>query len=257
MNNMNKNGAIMKSRSTHLLNTLVSFALMAAIQTVSAQMIPDYITGAVASDARVEAMTERDAARHPAEILTLSGIKPGDTVIEFAGFGQYYTTMLAEIVGAQGQIHMFDLPYMGEAAGAASTKFVKDHPNTYYHLVDYNIATLPENVDIVYNVLYYHDLPLNNIDTAALNRKIFAALKPGGVFLIVDHNAEAGSGTRDVSKLHRIDPAVIKTEVLAAGFVLAEESNLLRVAEDDHTKMVFSPGTRGATDRSVFKFVKP
>ena len=236
------------------LGTLI---LAFGTQVACAQMIPAYITSAVASDARVAAMTERDAARHPAEILALSGVKPGDKVIEFAGFGQYYTTMLSEIVGEQGQIHMFDLPYMGEAAGAESTKFVKDHSNTFYHLIDYNIAMLPQDVDIVYNVLYYHDLPLNNIDTAALNKKIFAALKPGGVFFIVDHNAEAGSGTRDVSKLHRIDPAVIKSEVLAAGFVLAEESKLLASAEDDHTKMVFSPGTRGATDRSVLKFVKP
>src|SRR5690606_2051175 len=130
-------------------------------------------------------------------------------------------------------------------------------PNTYYHLIDYNKVVLPENVDVVMNVLYYHDLPLNNIDVAALNRKIFAALKPGGVYFIIDHNAEPGSGTRDVQRLHRIDPAVIREEVLAAGFRLAAESDLLAHPEDDHTGMVFSPGTRGATDRSVFKFVKP
>jgi predicted methyltransferase len=109
----------------------------------------------------------------------------------------------------------------------------------------------------VFNVLYYHDLPLNNIDTAALNKKIFDALKPGGVFFIVDHNAAPGSGTRDTKQLHRIDPEVIKKEVKAAGFELVEDSKLLAHAEDDHTKMVFTPGTRGTTDQSVLKFRKP
>ena len=240
-----------------MLGTLAILSLVACIQSASAQMIPDYITKAVASDERVEAMTERDAARHPAEVLALSGIKPGDTVVEFAGFGQYYTVMLSQIAGEQGQVHMFDLPYTGERAGGNSAMFVASHPNTYYHLVDYNKATLPQNVDVVFNVLYYHDLPLNNIDNTVLNEKIFGALKPGGVFLIVDHNAQPCSGTWDTEKLHRIDPEVIKAEVLAAGFELAQESQLLAVADDDHTKMVFSPGTRGATDRSLLKFVKP
>jgi predicted methyltransferase len=109
----------------------------------------------------------------------------------------------------------------------------------------------------VFNVLYYHDLSLNNIDIASLNKRVFDALKPGGVFLIIDHNAEAGSGRRDTKAIHRIDPALIKQEVLAAGFELVEDSKLLSHPEDDHTKMVFTPGTRGVTDQSVFKFRKP
>lgn len=218
---------------------------------------PDYIAKAVTSPERVEAATARDPARKPAEILTLSGVKPGDTVVEFAGFGQYYTVILSSIVGDSGKVHMYDLPYTEQRAGENSRAFVASHPNTTYNIVDYNEMTMPQNVDVVFNVLYYHDLPLNKIDVAKLNKKIFDALKPGGVFLIIDHNAEPGSGMRDTEKLHRIDPAIIKQEVLAAGFVLAEESKLLAHPEDDHTKMVFTPGTRGATDRSVFKFTKP
>lgn len=219
--------------------------------------IPDYIKSAVASTARSEEMKAVDPARKPAEVLALSGIAPGDTVVEFAGFGQFYTTMLSEIVGADGSVLVYDLPYTEERAGAASRAFAEAHPNTRYNVIDYNAIELPADVDVVFNVLYYHDLSLNQIDVAALNRKIHDALKPGGVFLIIDHNAEPGSGTRDVEKLHRIDPAVIKQEVLAAGFELAEESSLLANTDDDHTKMVFAPGTRRATDRSLFKFVKP
>jgi predicted methyltransferase len=98
---------------------------------------------------------------------------------------------------------------------------------------------------------------LNDIDTASLNTRIFEALKPGGVFFIVDHNAAPGSGRRDTKALHRIDPELIKQEVTAAGFELVEESHLLAHLQDDHTKMVFAPGLRGLTDQTVFKFRKP
>jgi predicted methyltransferase len=125
--------------------------------------------------------------------------------------------------------------------------------------VDYNTLELPKDVDVVFNVLYYHDLPIQNpaIDTAQLNAKILKSLKPGGVFLVIDHNAAPGSGTRDTEKLHRIDPAVIKQEIQAAGFELVEESKLLANPDDDHSWMVFSPGKRGTTDQAVFKFRKP
>lgn len=239
------------------LKTLAASGLLLLAGCTAAQDIPDYIEAAVASEARTPEMKERDPARHPAQVLALSGVKPGDRVVEFAGFGQYYTTMLAEIVGDDGEVHMFDLPYTGERAGAASAAFTATHANVAYHLVDYNKALMPANIDVVFNVLYYHDLPLNGIDTAALNKKIFDALKPGGVFLVVDHNAAAGSGTADTQRLHRIDPEVIRSEVLAAGFELAEDSDLLANRDDKHDAMVFAPGTRGATDRSVLKFVKP
>jgi predicted methyltransferase len=220
---------------------------------------PDYVKKAVQSPDRTPAMTARDGDRKPAELLVLSGVKPGDKVVEFAGFGQYFTTMLSSIVGDKGSILMIDLPYTEERSGAASRDFVAKHPNTKYQIVDYNAVTLPDNVDVVFNVLYYHDLAIQKppIDTAVLNAKIFKALKPGGIFFIVDHNAAPGSGTRDTEKLHRIDPEVIKKEVKAAGFELVEDSKLLANPEDDHTWMVFAPGKRGTTDQAVLKFRKP
>ncbi len=219
--------------------------------------IPDYIRKAVQSPERVEAMTSRDADRKPAELLQLSGVKPGDKVIEFAGFGLYFTTLLSQVVGDSGSVHMIDLPYTEARNGEASRAFVAKHPNTKYEVIDYNEVQLPSNVDVVFNVLYYHDLMLNKIDVAKLNTKIFNALKPGGIFFIVDHNAAPGSGTRDTERLHRIDPEVIRREVLAAGFELVEDSKLLANPEDDHSWMVFSPGKRGTTDQAVLKFRKP
>ena len=216
-----------------------------------------YIRKAVENPARSAEQRARDVNRKPAQVLTLSGVKPGDKVVEFASFGQYFTSMLSDIVGPKGMVYMYDLPYTEKRAGEASRAFVAAHPNAKYELVDYNTLALPPGVDIVFNVLYYHDLPLNNIDTASLNKRIFEALKPGGTFFVVDHNAAPGSGTRDTKALHRIDPAIIRQEVTAAGFELVEESSLLAHPGDDHTQMVFSPGLRGLTDQTIFKFRKP
>lgn len=252
-----------------LLSLTITGALLAGGAAVAAEppaaptsydipaSVPDYIRRAVQNPARTAEHRARDANRKPAELLALSGVKPGDVVVEFASFGQYFTTLLSNIVGPRGKVYMYDLPYTEERAGPASRAFVAAHPNSEYHVVNYNDIQLPSNVDAVFNVLYYHDLPLNDIDTAVLNRKILAALKPGGVYFIVDHNARPGSGTEDVKRLHRIDPKVIRDEVTAAGFQLVEESKLLAHPGDDHTQMVFAPGLRGLTDQTVFVFRKP
>ncbi len=218
---------------------------------------PGYIRHAIESTVRPAAQRARDAGRRPAEVLMMSGIKPGDHVIEFASFGQYYTQLLSDIVGPQGRVYMFDLPYTKTRAGAASRAFVVTHPNARYTLVDYNAIQLPQSVDVVYMVLYYHDLSINHIDTARLNARIFQALKPGGTYLIVDHDAAPGSGRRDTQALHRIDPTVIRNEVSGAGFELVEESHLLANPADDHTQLVFRPSIRGRTDRTIFVFRKP
>jgi predicted methyltransferase len=218
---------------------------------------PAYIASAVKSSARPAAAVARDVNRKPAEMLTLAGVKPGDRIIEFASFGQYFTTLLSDIAGPKGKVYMYDLPYLESRTAAASRAFVANHSNSEYAVVDYNKVELPAQVDIVFNVLYYHDLYVQNIDTASLNARIFKALKPGGIFFVVDHNAQASSGTRDVKTLHRIDPEVIRKEVTAAGFKLVEDSKLLARDSDDHTQIVFATGLRGLTDQSVFKFMKP
>jgi predicted methyltransferase len=89
------------------------------------------------------------------------------------------------------------------------------------------------------------------------NRAVFKALKPGGVFLVVDHTAEAGSGMRDTDTLHRIDPAIVKKQVTDAGFVYEGESKVLRNPADDLKKGVFDKAIRGHTDQFIYKFRKP
>jgi predicted methyltransferase len=215
------------------------------------------IQAAIDSDERSAEMKARDPARMPAQVLALSGIAPGDHVIEIAGFGQYYTTILSAIVGPDGQVDVFDLPYTEDFGGEAAHAFAGSHANTDYHLIDYNEAEFPDDVDVVFNILYYHDLGPQEIDTAAMNAKLFESLKSGGAYVIVDHKAEDGSGWRDAGTIHRMGVETIVEEVTAAGFDLEVDSDLLANPDDPRTEMVFSPGTRGATDRALFVFRKP
>lgn len=216
-----------------------------------------HVRRAIESPERTAEQRARDFHRKPAEILTLSGIEEGDRIVEIAAFGQYFTTMLLAAIGPSGHVDMYDLPYTERFAGPASREFDAKHANAVYHQESYNDATLPQSVDSVWNVLYYHDLQPQGVDTAAFNRKIFAALKPGGIYLVIDHKAEDGSGWRDAGTIHRMGVETIKQEVLAAGFELALESDLLANPADDRTKMVFAPGTRGTTDQALFIFRKP
>lgn len=216
-----------------------------------------HIRRAIESPDRTAEQRARDYYRKPTEILTLSGIEEGDRVIEIAAFGQYFTTMLVAAVGPSGHVDMYDLPYTERFAGAASREFDSKHANAAYHVESYNEVTLPRDVDSVWNVLYYHDLQPQGVDTAAFNRKIFDALKPGGIYLVIDHKAEDGSGWRDAGTIHRMGVDTIEQEVLAAGFELAQQSDLLANPADDRTKMVFAPGTRGTTDQAFFIFRKP
>jgi predicted methyltransferase len=218
---------------------------------------PAELKRAVESAARPAEQRARDADRKPAETLMLAEIGAGDRVVELASFGHYWTQMLVEAVGPTGHVYMVDMPWTDRFGGEAARAFDAAHDNATYTQAHYNEMQLPANVDAVLMVQFYHDLTRDEVDTADMNRKILAALKPGGIYLVVDHNAEAGSGWRDASTLHRIDPATIKSEVTAAGFELVQESPLLANPADDHKQNMRAEGIRGHTDQAVLVFRKP
>ena len=219
---------------------------------------PAHIRRGVESPDRAEEQTARDPARLPAEVLTLADLNEGDLVVEISAFGQYYSAIIAEAIGPTGRLVMLDMPYLAQFGAAESgNAFAESHDNAEYVMVDYNDIDWPENVDAVYNVLYYHDLQPQEIDTARMNESIYDALRPGGKYLIVDHLAEDGSGWRDAGTIHRIGKETIVEEVQAAGFELIVDSGILAHPEDDRTAMVFSPGVRGGTARAVLVFQKP
>ena len=116
---------------------------------------------------------------------------------------------------------------------------------------------LPGNLDLIMMVLFYHDTYWQKVNRERMNRAIFKALKPGGVFGVVDHHATAGSGARDVKTLHRVDAALVLKEIEGVGFLLDAQSDVLRHLEDKRTKNVFDPEVRGKTDRFVYRFKKP
>jgi predicted methyltransferase len=219
---------------------------------------PAYIARGIQAADRTAEQVARDPGRKPAEILMLAGLQEGAHIAEISAFGQYYTAILAAAVGPQGRIDMYDMPYM-ERFGAveAGNTFAAAHANTTYTVVDYNEIELGSGLDAVYNMLYYHDLQPLEVDTAAMNAKIYTALKPGGIYLIEDHKAEDGSGWRDAGTIHRIGKEVLLQEISAAGFELVADSDLLANPDDDRSVMVFTPGTRGGTDRAILVFRKP
>ena len=227
----------------------------------AAGSVPKYITAAVADKARPSADTERDANRKPAQTLAFAGVKPGDWVLELAAGKGYYTRMLSAVVGAKGQVSVYAITAI--KPGAPQPPVVALAADPHYNNVKVTLDRLvdvkPTNsFDVVWTTQNYHDF--HNIpdpQITALNKTIFDALRPGGVYFVLDHAAEAGSGTRDTNTLHRIDAETVKQEVTAAGFKLVGESEVLRNKTDSHNAKVFDPEIRGHTDQFMLKFKKP
>lgn len=244
-----------------LAGSLLTFGAFSVTGAAFAE-VPANIAKAVADPSRPAADTARDAARHPGEILAMAELKPGQTVVDYVMGGGYFTRIISGAVGPNGVVYAYQpaefikfMPKYGEdqktvTAALANSKAL-DGPMT--------ALDLPDNVDAVITVQNYHDMHLKPfpVDTAAkANAEIFKSLKPGGVFLVVDHAALAGATTAP-DALHRIDIAQVKTEVEAAGFKLEAESPLLADKADTHTVSVFDPSIRGKTDQFILKFRKP
>ena len=219
--------------------------------------IPANVAAAVSDTHRPQSDTSRDADRKPAETLAYAGIKQGDKILELIPAQGYMTRLLSAAVGPSGHIYTVNLPTLNDRIKAA-TKPVLDDPaysrNVTYLEQNFSELKAPEPVDVVWTSMNYHDFKnagMFSADTPAMNKAIFAALKPGGTYIVIDHIAAPGSGTRDTQSLHRIDPETVKAEVLAAGFTLEGESNLLRNTE---------PHTGHSDDKSdkfFYKFRKP
>ena len=214
---------------------------------------------------RPEADTKRDADRKPADMVAFAGIKPGDKVVDFIPAGGYFTRVFSRVVGTRGTVYAFVPKEMVDkrANAADAVKAITAEPGYGNVAVVVEPAAsfvAPEPVDVIWTSQNYHDMHVVRFgipDYAGVNRAFYKALKPGGVYIVLDHAAAAGSGLADTEKLHRIDPSVVKSEVIAAGFMFEGESRVLRNPDDPHTAMVFDPGLRGKTDQFIYKFRKP
>lgn len=239
-------------------------AALSAAQAASSP--PDYITRAIADTTRPAAQIELDVWRKPAAVIEFSGLKPGDRMADFMPGNAYFTRIFSRIVGARGHVYAFVPTQQLTNCSPRETEGVRvlQRGGRYRNVtVLIDVAerfAAPEQLDMVWTAQNYHDLHdsfMRPIDIAAFNRAVFRALKPGGVFLVIDHAAAAGSGLRDTDTLHRIDPEAIRTEITAAGFVFEAQSAVLRNPEDNHALPVFDPAIRHRTDQVVYKFRKP
>ena len=233
--------------------------------TASAPSVPAAVTAAVANPARSDADRTRDADRKPAEVIAFAGIKAGDKVGDMMPGGGYFTRIFSGVVGAKGAVYALAPPRAANAPAnapdpAAAVKAIAADPkfaNVKVGALD-TAQAVPEKLDVLWTSLNYHDLQNRpNADLKAFNKWVFDSLKPGGIYIVIDHAAAAGAGKSVTSTLHRIEPAFVKSEVLAAGFTFAGESNVLRNPADDHVTPNRDSGIRGKTDQFVFKFRKP
>jgi predicted methyltransferase len=224
------------------------------------------IARAVADPSRPQEDRARDANRKPAATLAFAAIPEGAQVADYLANGGYFTRLFADIVGPAGHVYAVELNevvgYKNVAHGYAQLKeWGQGQPNVTISTVPASQdLSFPRPLDVFWISQNYHDLHdefLGPKDVAAFNRQVFEALKPGGLYVVLDHAAAPGSPAEVTETLHRIEAATVKREVLAAGFELVSESALLSNPHDPHTQGVFDPSIAGHTDQFILKFRRP
>jgi predicted methyltransferase len=228
---------------------------------VSAAVAPE-IAAALADPARTPADKARDEPRKAADVVAFAQIKPGDKVADLFPGGGYFTRIFAKVVGPNGIVY----GAVGKNGKendplAANPAF----PNIRVNIQPWDEFGPPEKLDVVFNSQFYHDLfnpdfgpaPGGPEALAKVNKAIFNALKPGGVYVVIDHAGAPGTGYTQMNTLHRIEEKVVKEELVQAGFVLEAESDVLHNPADPRTAMVFDPSIRGKTDQFMLRFRKP
>jgi predicted methyltransferase len=226
---------------------------------------PSFYADIVAASDRDQADLELDEGRRPAETLRFFGIAPGMRVAEISAGGGYTAELLARTVGPQGKVYAQNSPFVLKRFAAAPWKARLKKPvmkNVVRLDRNFDVALPPQvkDLDAVLVVLFYHDFVWQKVDRERFNAMVYDALRPGGIYGIIDHSARPGTGLRDVEKLHRIEESTLRAEVEKAGFELVETGEFLRNPADTRDWNA-SPRTagekRGTSDRFVLKYVKP
>jgi predicted methyltransferase len=223
-----------------------------------AQAAPDYAALLAAPD-RSEADRQADQRRDPAPFLAFAGVRPGMTVLDMGAGGGYSTELLARAVAPNGAVFGQNPPDLGDKGKAAfaarmATPAMKDATADVAPFDDPVPAGAPP-FDLITFLFYYHDTTYMTVDRAAMDRKLYAALKPGGFLVIADHAALPGQGISVAKTLHRIEESTLRQEVEAAGFRFVAEGNFWRNAADTHDFPSYKPNM--PVDNFVLKFQKP
>ena len=214
---------------------------------------------AVADPKRPAEEVARDPLRHPAEILAFAQLAPGDKVADIRPGAGYFTRLFSDVVGPTGRVYAFVPERTMARENAGADALVAAYPNVTRVNGLLDSMTYAEPLDMIFMSQEYHDfhIPGFNTDVAKMNAAVFAALKPGGRYILIDHEAAPGSGISAVQTLHRIEGHYLKREVEAAGFVFEGESQAVANPADDHSLNVFDEKIRGKTDQFVYRFRKP
>jgi len=219
------------------------------------------VVAALADPARTPQEKARDEQRKAAEVVEFAQVKPGDKVADmFPGSG-YFTHIFAKVVGPTGVVY----EAVGNARESTPPPANPAYANVKVDSQPWGEFGPPDKLDVVFNSQFYHDLFNPEYGSggggpegvAKVNKAIFNALKPGGLYVIVDHAGRPGTGYTEMNTLHRIEESVVKEELTKAGFVLEAESDVLHNPADPKDKNVFDPSIRGKTDQFMLRFRKP
>ena len=226
------------------------------------------VQAAVNDPTRPDKDVKLDPSRKPADMIAFAGVKSGDVVMDVWPGGGYWSRLFSKVVGPTGKVYAyvpaeiagFKSDPVGIAKAMAAEPGRSNVTVVSDPIADQPPAQFQNVVDEIWTFENYHDLHdsfMKGADVNAFNRAAFKLLKPGGVFVLVDHAAPAGSGLKHTEDLHRIDPAALRAEVQKAGFVFDGESKVLANPADPHTALVFDPSIKGKTDRFAYRFMKP
>jgi predicted methyltransferase len=249
-----------------LIAVCAAALLLSGGAAIAAAGFPSYITAAVATPTRPDADRQRDANRAPAEIMAFAGIKPGVKVVDFWQGGGYFTRLFSAAVGPTGKVYAITPRELEAKFGDRVTQSIAklnadaNTPNVKAELQPVAQFAPPEPVDVVFTMQNYHDLHarfMEGTDVMAFNRAVYRALKPGGLYIVGDHAATEGQPVTTSETLHRIDPAIVRREIEAAGFEYVGSLDALRRADDPHTAEIHETGQHDNTDRFILKFRKP
>jgi len=245
---------------------MLAAALAAAFTLPAAAdaALPQPVAAAAANPARA-ADAKKDAVRKGPDLVAFAEVKPGQKVYDLIPGGGYFTRLFSLTVGPKGKVYAVwpdEYDKVSKPDSDLLRKVAATAPFTNVRVMTQpaKAFSAPEPLDLVFTSQNYHDYPdpfMGKVDPAILNAAVYKALKPGGLFVIVDHSGRPGTGMKETDTLHRIDEATVKAQLAAAGFRFEGQSKLLANPADPRTADVFDKSVRGRTDQFVLKFRKP
>lgn len=252
--------------SARIIRSIACAVLIAAGTLATPATAKDLYDNTVAHAGRSADDLKRDPVDHPAQVLRLGAIKPGMQVADFLAADGYYSELLSYIVGPKGHVLLLNNAGFDKFSNNAWKERIEQHhlANVEHRTIDPAHMDLPDNsLDAVLMIKVYHDLywvdPANGwpkIDAGSVLDQLHKALKPGGIVLLVDHSAKAGTGSADAGTLHRIDEAFMRDDFKAHGFDIVSQADFLRRPDDKRDQISYKPPAVGHTDRFVYLLKK-